>query len=395
MRAWHFSEQSYAPAWDKAEPMKITIPSELFDPETASNLLNRHLDEWIVADELGLDIMVNEHHSTLSCMSPSPTLPLAILARETRNARLLALGIPLGNRPDPFRIAEEIALVDLISRGRMEMGFVKGSGWEIFSSNLNPARFMDRFWESHDLILKALTTLDGPFSWEGEFFQYRYVNVQPRCYQQPHPPIWMTSTSPWGAGPIGAKGYVMASPMVGEFVKHAYDAYKAEYLKAHGHQASNDRLAYLALVAVGNSEKEARVRAEKVKEHLRTQMSINPAFVNPPGYANVAGNVQGMRAAQRGPGLGRTLDGKGLDFTASIDELGEAGVLFWGTPDQVYDQIESFYHRVGGFGHMMMEAQAGHLTYNETVNSLSLFSEEVLPRLQELSATHALEEQAI
>jgi len=85
--------------------------------------------------------------------------------------------MPIGNRNDPIRVAEEYSMLDVISRGRIEMGFVKGVPFEISPANTNPADLMERFWEAHDLILKAMTTHDGPFNWEGTHFHYRSVNV--------------------------------------------------------------------------------------------------------------------------------------------------------------------------------------------------------------------------
>ena len=111
--------------------------------------------------------MTNEHHATATCADSVCTIPMAILARETKKVRLLALGMPIGNRNDPIRVAEEYSMLDVISRGRIEMGFVKGVPFEISPANTNPADLMERFWEAHDLILKAMTSHDGPFNWEG------------------------------------------------------------------------------------------------------------------------------------------------------------------------------------------------------------------------------------
>ena len=136
--------------------------------------------------------MVNEHHSTATCMTVSAPMALAIIARETKRARLLSLGTPIANRPDPVRVAEEMAWLDVLSGGRLEMGLVKGAPYEIQPANSNPATLMRRYWEAHDLILKAMSTHDGPFNWEGEFFQYRSVNIWPKPVQKPTPPVWMT-----------------------------------------------------------------------------------------------------------------------------------------------------------------------------------------------------------
>ena len=101
--------------------------------------------------------MVNEHHQTATCMSSTVIVGLSVLARETKNARILVLGYPIGHRPDPLRCAEELATIDVISRGRLDMGFIKGVPYEFPASNQNPVGVMDRFWEAHDFILKAMT----------------------------------------------------------------------------------------------------------------------------------------------------------------------------------------------------------------------------------------------
>lgn len=383
MRVWHFTEQSYMPAWDKIDgSIRIAPPSNLIDPQVAGDLLNRYLDEWCVADECGLDIMVNEHHTTMSCLSSAVALPLAILARNTKKARLLGLGWPMTNRMDPFRVAEEIALIDVISRGRLEVGFVKGVPFEFFSSNSNPVRATDRLWEAHDLIVKALTSHDGPFSWEGEYFQYRNVNVYPRCYQQPIPPMWMPTSGATSARQIATRGYVVATFMAGIHTKPVYDAYRESYLAQFGHAPGLDRFAYLGMGVVGASEREARARAEKMKMYLPTTRRALPATVNPPGYAPVSDNVR-MLMTNRGRPQPLMENGAPLPSDPTIEELASAGILFWGTPDQVLDQLLRFSRRVGGFGHFLMEGQAASLSHDETVDSIRLFAREVYPRLKE------------
>jgi len=163
MKVWHFSEMAYHPAWPQlGESYRVIIPSRLYDPKIGADLYHRYLDEWALCDELGINIMTNEHHATATCADSVCTIPMAILARETKKVRLLALGMPIGNRNDPIRVAEEYATIDVISRGRLEMGFVKGVPFEIAPANTNPADLMERFWEAHDLILKAMMSHDGP-----------------------------------------------------------------------------------------------------------------------------------------------------------------------------------------------------------------------------------------
>ena len=96
-----------------------------------ADLYHRHLDECLIADERGLDIMINEHHQMPICVDPAAPLLLLILARQSKKARLLILGNPIANRNQPVRVAEEMAMVAVISRGRLECGFVRSVPYEV------------------------------------------------------------------------------------------------------------------------------------------------------------------------------------------------------------------------------------------------------------------------
>src|SRR5712671_4668192 len=259
MRVYQFTEQPYYPVWnDHNGSLRVNLPNRKLDPKIAGDLLHRYYDEWLLADELGLDIMVNEHHQTATCMSSTVIVTLAILARQTKKARLLVLGYPIGHRPDPLRCAEELATIDVISRGRIDMGFIKVVPYEFPASNQNPVAVMDRFWEAHDFIIKAMTSHDEPFNWESENFHYRHVNIWPRPYQQPHPPVWSTTGSTYTAKKLGTYGYVMATLGTGYDTRRLYNAYRQGYAeKREGAAAPADRFAYLGLVAVGHTEEEA------------------------------------------------------------------------------------------------------------------------------------------
>ena len=158
MQVYHFTEQPYYPTWNNhSGSLRVNLPNSVVDPKIAGDLFHRYYDEWKLADELGYNIMVNEHHQTATCMSSTVIVGLSVLARETKKARLLVLGYPIGHRPDPLRCAEELATIDVVSRGRLDMGFIKGVPYEFPASNQNPVGVMDRFWEAHDFILKAMT----------------------------------------------------------------------------------------------------------------------------------------------------------------------------------------------------------------------------------------------
>jgi len=382
MRVYQFTEQAYFPAWNEhSGTLRVTFPNRKCDPRVAADLFHRYYDEYQLCDELGLDIMFNEHHQTATCMSSAVVIGLAVLARATKKARLLVLGYPIGHRPDPLRVAEELSTIDVISRGRLDMGFIKGIPYEIAASNRNPTELMDRFWEAHDFILKAMTTHDAPFNWEGEFFQYRQVNVWPRVWQEPHPPVWSTTGSASQARVLGERGYVMATLGTGYGTRRLYDAYRKGFLAKFGRAPAADRFAYLGLVAVAEEPEEARRRGELVAGYLRTSPIVHLPFRNPPGYLPVEDNARLLRGET--PPRSYTKDGRVISMQqASVDELIAAGILFCGRPHEVYEQIAEFCEHCGGMGNLLMMGQAGFLSHAQTVDNLSLFAREVLPRLK-------------
>jgi len=378
MEFWHFSEQSMHPSWDKIDGYtKVSVDNRYCEPEVAHKLYNRYLDEWMIADQLGYNIFVNEHHASANCMSASCLLTLGILARQTKNARLLCLGVPVTNRTDPYRVAEELAMIDVISGGRLEIGLVKASPFELAMSNQSPARIMDRYWEAHDFIVKALTHTGAPFSWEGEFYQYRNVNVWPRPYQQPMPPMWITASGASTGRKVAQLGYTMATFFNGAGTRPLYDAYKDEYLKTHGRPAALDRFAYLAMVVCGRNDAEVQERVKKVIPYLAVQPRTPKAWSNPPGYESIELNAAALKSGVTGR------INFGLPANPTLKDMSDGGILFAGTPDQLYDQMVSFSDRCGGIGHMLMLTQAGYLNHDETVDTMTLFAEQVAPRLRQ------------
>ena len=382
MQVYYFTEQPYYPAWNQhSGSLRVNLPNEICDPKIAGDLFHRYYDEWKTADDLGFNIMVNEHHQTATCMSSTVIVGLSVLARETRKARLLVLGYPIGHRPDPLRCAEELSTIDVISRGRLDMGFIKGVPYEFPASNQNPVGVMDRFWEAHDFIIKAMSHRGAPFNWEGEHFHYRQVNIWPRPVQQPHPPIWTTTGNRAQAKLLGEKGYVMATLGSGYATRPLYDSYRAGYQAKWKRPAPADRLAYLGLVAVADNEAEARRRGELVAGYLYSSAIVHVPFRNPPGFLTADDNARMLRGMSAPRSF--TKDGRGVNMHAgSVQDLIDAGVLFCGTPDQVYRQIIDFTEYCGGMGNLLMMGHAGFLSHEDTVSNLTMFSEQVMPRLK-------------
>jgi len=381
MKTWFFTEDAYPylPDAETYESIRVNLPNRYYDPDKGADLYHMYLDLWCAADEIGLDIMINEHHQTATCVIPAAPIMLGILARQTRRARLLILGNPIANRSQPVRVAEEMAMIDILSRGRLECGFVRSVPYEAAPANVLPFRGSERLWEAHDLIMKAWTTHDGPFNFEGRWFHARQVNIWPRPYQQPHPPVWITMGSAGSAVKVAEHKHVGAVFLAGyPRIRDIYDGYRAAYLKAHGEAAPLDRLAYLGLMFVGDNAAKAREGAEKVLWYM-TSNKVPPHWSNPPGYhpPEVASQIaKGARG------------GAGLPLTAALPEQIARGNVFAGTPDEVFQQIKNIWAYSGGFGHLLMMGQAGFLSYDDTVRSMQLFYDEVQPRLHELVASY-------
>ena len=212
MEAWFHCENPYPfvpdSVLDGADSVRASLPNRYCDPEVAARLFEETLDEYLLCDELGLNITSSEHHAGINCLYGASPVVLGIVARQTKKIRLLSMGTLVTVRNDPVRIAEEYATADVISRGRLEIGFVKSGGTEMASGNANPIGIRERFWEAIDLIGKTLTHHDGPFSWEGKHFTHRHVNIWPRPYQQPHPPMWAATSDPLDTAELGRRGMV-------------------------------------------------------------------------------------------------------------------------------------------------------------------------------------------
>jgi alkanesulfonate monooxygenase SsuD/methylene tetrahydromethanopterin reductase-like flavin-dependent oxidoreductase (luciferase family) len=379
MRAWHFTEMPYPdlPPLESLKNTRVMIPSRLFDPKIGADLYNRYLDEHMIADELGLDIMLNEHHASAGCIDSCAPLPAAILARQTKKARILILGNPVANRGEPVRIAEEMAMIDCISRGRLDVGFVRGVTTEINPSNSNPTVTNERLWEGIDLAMRAWTSLDGPFNYEGRFWHKRAVNIWPRPYQQPHPPVWITgSTDRENVRKVAEHGFTFATFLQPyENTRSLFEVYRKHYVDAGVPNMGGT--AFMPLIYTSDSTADAESGAQELLWYTRSNIT-EPQFKNPPGYVNVAFNV----LALQGKFGGRTaaVRAKGLDY------MMEQGIVIAGTPDKVAARIRLLYEQVGGFEHLLMMQQAGHLDHKRTVRSMTMFAKEVYPQIRDLPA---------
>ena len=364
-----FSEK-YPSVW-------LTLPNSYFDPKVGQKLYNRYLDELELCAELGFDgICVNEHHQNAYGLMPSPVVMAAALSRRTTDAKVAILGNAFVLREHPLTLAEEHAMIDCITGGRLISGFVRGVGCEYFSMGVNPAISLERHQEAHDLIVRAWTE-EGPFAFEGKHYHFEYVNLWPRPFQSPHPPIWCPSqgsleTVEWAAHPDRRYVYLQTyAPFTS--VQRYLDLYRSN---AHsmGYAAAQSQLGWSFPVYVAETDEQA---VEEARPHMEALFNvflpkISQAMFVPPGYMS----AQSMRRifAHRDMAMAGT---------QKIEDMIARGVVMVGSPDTVRKALIE-RHAQAGFGHAVMMVHFGTLPADLTEKSIRLLASEVLPALQAL-----------
>jgi len=351
----------------------VTLSNSHYDPEKGAELYHDYLDQMEFADQLGFDgVCLNEHHQTAYGMMPIPGVLAGALARSVKRAKIAILGraLPLVN--NPLNIAEEYAMLDNLTRGRVIAGFVRGIGAEYHSAGINPAYSQERFAEAHDVIVQAWTQ-PGPFAYAGKHYQFRYVNPWPRPYQTPHPPIWIpsqgsASTIRWAAQTRYTYCQTL-SPIAS--VAKFFQLYRDEADKA-GYAASPDQLAWSNTIYVGETDRKALREARPHLEALVNQLLKMPTeMLLPPGYTDTA-SMKRVRAAKV------TVSGK----PQTIEELVAAGVVIVGGPETVRERLAE-YQDLAGFNTSLTKTQFGTLPNEMTRANMTAIAEEILPAFRE------------
>jgi alkanesulfonate monooxygenase SsuD/methylene tetrahydromethanopterin reductase-like flavin-dependent oxidoreductase (luciferase family) len=248
---------------------------------------------------------------------------------------------------------------------------------------------IERYWEAIDLIKKALSHHDGPFSWEGKHFTHRHVNIWPRPWQQPHPRMWSATGDPETAAEVGRRGMVHVLVLRGpEGTRRAYAAHRRARAEAGLPKVTTDNFAYAAFVYVGDTDEEGLRVGSKLLWFLHTSLKSAPQYSRfLPGSAPPEAAPQVYRTAPRsGSGTGVMSAGQNAARLTSLsaEQAMAQGILFAGNPDNVYKQVVEFYDKVGGFGHLSLVGRSGFMTHAESEKGIRLFSKEVLPRLREI-----------
>lgn len=361
----------YPTAW-------VLTPNSFYDPKKGARLYNRYLDELELGETLGFDgIAVNEHHQTAYGMMPSPIVMASALARRTKNVTIAILGSAIPLRDHPLTLAEEHSMIDNITEGRLITGFVRGIGAEYHAWGTNPVFSHERFHEAHDLIIEAWTR-PGPFRFSRKHYHFEYVNVWPRPYQAPHPPIWVPSqgsaeTIEWAAHASRKYTYLQTfSPI--KSVKKYLQQYR-DTAARNGYTASDDKLGWAVPIYVAESDAQARAEAKIHFENFRNKFLKMPIeMLLPPGYTSVE-SMKGIAKAKQ------QLTG---DITLEIAV--DMGMFFCGSAATVREQIGAAWQDMR-FGHLLSMLQFGTLPAELTQKNMHIFANEVMPHLRKLTSS--------
>ena len=366
-------EKKYRSVW-------VDPPSHLFDAEKAHILYNEYLDELEQAAAEGFDgICVNEHHNNAYGIMPSPNLMAAALARRTSEAALIVMGNSLALYNPPLRVAEEFAMLDVTSGGRLVAGFPTGTSMDTnFAYGANPATLREKYYEAHDLIIEAWTNPET-FAFNGKHTQVRYVNIWPRPLQKPHPPVWIP-----GGGSV--ETWEWTSRMNYVYCYLSYSGYKHgirvmngfwKEMESLGVDDNPYRAGFLQLVAVSETDEQAEKEyAPHIDYFYKKNLHVYQGFTEAPGYRTVRTLKKGV-ASQLGSSHSRRRQNmKWNDFV-------EQGYVIAGSPETVAKNLRKAAEGLR-VGHLMVLLQIGSMPKDLTMKNTELFAREVMPHVRNM-----------
>jgi alkanesulfonate monooxygenase SsuD/methylene tetrahydromethanopterin reductase-like flavin-dependent oxidoreductase (luciferase family) len=359
-------QENYKAAW-------VTPPGRLFDAEKAHALYERHLRLMRLAEELDFDgICINEHHNTVYSMTPAVSLMGAAIATATSRPKIMVAGVPI-NLTYPNRLAEEYAMLDVMSGGRMEFAFPLGTGMEYWSNEgtVNPTTARARFRESLEVLLKAWTE-EGPTRHEGDFYTYRYLNPWPKPYQKPYPKLFVV-----GSGSIEtvelAVDYGLGYSIVFIPIPAQLKAFARmrEIAEERGKTVTPDDLIVVVLAYVGDTDEEA---VREVRPYVETFWSwfhrVPPKYLLPPGYVSTGEYLR--RASD--PALAHGTE-------ASWEDMVQISRIACGSPDTVADTIVQWCEDAG-CARVNVVLEHADMPEWMTVKNMTKFADEVIPRIR-------------
>ena len=377
MKLYNFDLLAY-PHVPKDAP-RTPVPSNFFDPIKGAANYAEHLDEMTYCEELGLDgVVFNEHHYSSYGTMPSPNLIAAALSQRTKKIKIGVLGNILPLRDHPVRVAEEYAMIDCLSKGRLIAGFVRGIPAEYVWYGVNPEESRGRFQEAYDLIMTAWT--NSVWSFEGEFYKLKDCAIWPRPVQQPHPPIWIAARSAESIEWCVKRHLPCAQvyQTTGQ-IEDTFNYYRTK-AKEDGWEAQPDDFILCRHIYIDDSNKKAQEIAEPA---MRYFFSVyNRGFNDAINQA--AADQQKLLAkltSERSFNYFREGNRSRIDFsTLGWDDLVKSGYMIAGDPDSVARQIQDQMKQIGA-DHFMGMFHIGNLAHEKVISSLNLFKKEIMPRL--------------
>ncbi len=365
---------------EKHRSVWVDIDSRLYDPAEGNRVYHEYMDQLEYADTLGFDAMgINEHHQNAYGLMPSPNLIAAGLARRTSRSAIAVIGNSIALYNPPIRVAEEFAMLDVISGGRLLAGFPVGTPMDTnFCYGQIPALTREKYYEAHELIMRAWHEPD-PFAFDGKFNQLRYVNCWPRPIQKPNPPIFIP-----GGGSIETWDFCVNNDYNYSYLSYGgYKAAKAlldgywETVAAAGKDESPYRAGFAQVVCVADTDAEAeRLYAEHALYFYNRCLHVNLGFSDPPGYRTVktiqAGKLNQFRA-----------ENQRLFTQLTWKELVDGGYVIAGSPDTVRERMEYMIKNLR-LGTLFLLFQIGNMPDDKVRNSTKLFAERVMPQLRDI-----------
>jgi len=369
----------------------VDIHSSLFDPKRAHLMYNDFMDELEYAALCGFDaICVNEHHSNGYGLMPSPNLVASALARRTTDKAICVMGNSLVLYNPPTRVAEEFAMIDCISGGRLIAGFPVGTPMDTcYAYGQNPSQLRQRYLEARDLVVRAWTETDT-FAFNGRFNQQRYVNIWPRPIQRPHPPIWVP-----GGGSVETWHWCAEMDYV--YCYLSYYGYKAGRATMDGFWNEMSRLGkdrnpyqagFLQFVGVGESRQHAfDLYAEAAEYFYGRCLHVDARWATPPGYTSEgsqrAGIESQIKQAADANVRGKSTGERFASVAREMDAIVDKGYVIVGSPDEVVEQLREVAVNLN-VGHLMLLLQFGNMSKQLAKYNTKLFADQVMPKLQDL-----------
>ena len=362
------------------------LPGKHFDREIAARTYEEHLEAWVELDRLGFDgVGLNEHHTTPHGLMNSPNMMLAAAAQRTKTLKFIVLG-NLVTLHNPLRIAEELAMADCLSRGRVLSGFVRGLPREHNVFSVPMAESRARFEEAIDIIL-GLWTKDV-LSYEGKFWSYRDISIWPRPYQEPHPPVWMGFTGSKETIEFAAeRNFNAVLPAASEGLTEDIVGYFAQQLAKHGHTVRPDQICLFTDAWVADSRTSAIAEYSPwylyFSQLLWHHGSINADGTDrsrPTGYVS-ASPFDYVRPENRASAIldrGKIRNMELPDIEARVHD----GKVAWGSANDVVDRLIGLADRAGA-NSILLNLNLGALPHEMFIEQIQRFGRDVLPRLQE------------